>query len=459
MEPVMFLRKREALLLLYRHPTLLYGPRIAVCALGMFLLAGCLSVTKPTPTLPTPIITPTPVVISTTSLPAPTATLNDPTEPLTLTLWLPPEMAPGLQDTPMGHVLDETNQAFVAANPRLRLEIIPKASWGAGGIAHTLLATQPVVPQRMPDIVAIDIAELPKLVQKGILSPLDGLIPAPLWDDLYAFAGEAVTVDGQRFALPFYTDITFLVHNNSLIQSPPLTWDRLDDIGADYIFPAARGDGSTVDAFLLQYLAHGEKLDAQLPHLDSTVLAKVLRDYLSAIEIGVVPETIRDLGTLDDCWAIYLAGDAGMANTSSWHYQRDHAMLQRTRYARIPTASGKPITLARPWAWAVVTQDPIRQEAAARYIVFMLRPDNLSPWIKASFHLPTHHSILTLVIQDENYCTFIDEQLQNAYSYPDMRGYSQVQPAVMRAIQDVLDGIATPERAAVTAAAMIARLK
>jgi hypothetical protein len=40
-----------------------------------------------------------------------------------------------------------------------------------------------------------------------------------------------------------------------------------------------------------------------------------------------------------------------------------------------------------------------------------------------------------------------------------MRHYSEVQDAVSSAIEDVLDGVTTPERAAIATAALLARLR
>ena len=157
---------------------------------------------------------------------------------------------------------------------------------------------------------------------------------------------------------------------------------------------------------------------------------------------------------------MFRSGDAGLTVAHSWQYQRDHDTLpEETRYAQIPTVNGEPLTLARSWAWAIVTQDPVRQEAAAHYIVSTLEPERLSSWISANSRLPTHRSILPLSIIDDEYRTFADTQLQHAYPYPSSRALSQIGVAIMRAIDDVLDGGATSESAAATAAAAVERLR
>ena len=442
-----------------RRRTLMRGLGCAVWTLSGLVLAGCILAKKAAPA-PSPLTdAPSPTATVEMALPTPTTTPGNAAKPITLTLWLPPEMVPSSKGGTTGQVMAQMNQAFMHTNPRIGVKVIPKAPYGPGGLAHMLLATHPVVPARMPDIVAIDASEARELVEAGVLGRLDKLIPEALWEQLFAFAVEAGTVDGDRYLVPFQTDISFLVYNSSLVKSPPPLWENLTEIEANYIFPAGEGDGSAADAFLLQYLARGGDLGGQRPHLDSTVVAEVLTSYRAAVESGVVPETVLDLRTLEECWAEYVAGDAGLANTSSWLYQRDRAVLKRTRYAQIPTGSEIPITLARCWAWAIATSDPVRQKAAARYIAFALRPQNLSSWARVSFHLPTHRPTLPLVVEDEAYCAFLERQLQHARPYPDASVYAQVQEALMQAVAGVLGGVLTPERAAVAAAALVARLR
>ena len=432
---------------------------ILMVALAMHSVVGCSLLTRPTgvPPSPSPTVGLTPTTFS--AWPTPTATLVPQSVPLTLTLWLPPEMLPDAQST--GQLIEGLNKAFVSANPQVRVEVVPKAPYGLGGIANMLLTTHAAVPARLPDIVAIDASELYKVAEGDILVPLSGLISQALWDDLFPWALETITVNGKRLGMPFQTDIAFLVYNASLIQTPPRAWYDLASTKGKYIFPAGRGDGSAADTFLLHYLALGGTFgdsDAR-PSLDTTLMAKVLRDYRSAMELGIVPDTVRTMRTLDDCWSSYIAGEASLTNASSWQYARDRATVQNARYAPIPTINGELVTLARSWAWAIVTRDPMRQKIAVRYIASALRPEYLSAWSKASLHLPVHRSVLELAIEDRDYRAFLVEQLQYARPYPSGRHYSEIQDAISLAIEDVLDGVTTPERAAITAAASLARLR
>ena len=380
-------------------------------------------------------------------------------QPITLTLWLPPEMLPSAEGT--GELVAGLNRAFAAANPLVGIQVVPKASYGPGGMANMLLTTYAVVPAHAPDVLAIDAAELQKLADADVLIPLGGAVPQALWNDLYPWALEAVTIEGKRLAVPFQTDIVFLVYNSAVIAEPPRAWYDLASAKSQYVFPAERGDGSAADMFLAHYLALGGTLSDKSgrPYLDSTIVAKVLRNYRSAMELGIVPGSVRTMRTIDDCWQAYRAGEAGLTNATSYLYGRDRATVLGARYAQLPTLNGEPITLARSWAWAIVARDPERRAVAIRYVQSALQSEHLAQWSKASFHLPTRRSVLELAIEDRDYRSFLVEQLRHARPYPNMRHYSEVQDAVSSAIEDVLDGVTTPERAAIATAALLARLR
>jgi len=295
------------------HSALVLTIAMIALASGALWLVGCslLPESTPTPTSVAPTETPLPSPTASPTL-SPVNTPVDPTAPLTLTLWLPPEMV--LEDEPAAKVIDEMNESFMAANRLVNIEVIPKAAHGPGGLVDMLLATEPVVPGRMPDLVLFDLSELHSLADKDILAPLEDLFPKALWDDLFPFTLQAVTVDEDRLAMPLGADIFFLAYNSAMVESPPRTWDELLTGKATYLFPANQGDGSAADAFLLLYFAQGGSLEgAERLELNTTLAASLLRKYRAAAENGTVPDMVRTMSTLDDCWAVYLAGEASMS--------------------------------------------------------------------------------------------------------------------------------------------------
>lgn len=430
---------------------------LAACSSPFFGRATATPSLAPTATS-APSQTPSLQTSTRAATPSPTATRIDPTAPITLTLWVSPEIAASAQEE--GQAFYTLRQAFEQAYPQATLQIMPKADEGAGSLVNLLLATQPVVPAQLPDLVALDSRDLAELVAHDLLAPLDEELPASLWDDLYPCALQAVTMDGQRMAMPFDADILLMVYNSSMIAQPPQLWSDLATSGGEYVFPTTEGDNSAVDAFLIQYLALGAGLtqDDGTPALDSQALTLVLSNYQQALEAGILPDQVREFGTLADCWNLYITGAVAMSDASSQQIQRQRNILQRTRLAQIPTSSGTPLTLAQMTVWGVVASDPTKRELAARFVEMALQPEYSSTWSTESDHLPITKAGLALALQaDDELRPLADQQLQSAVPYPSREIYDLMAPVVLQAIQSVLDQETTAEGAALKAVAAVER--
>jgi ABC-type glycerol-3-phosphate transport system substrate-binding protein len=416
-----------------------------------------------------PAVTATQTPTATLDLPAarrstpvlqPTPTFVAPGQPLTLTLWLAPDMALG--DLASGAVIANWSERFAQLYPGSNVQIIPKEAYGAGGLSQALLATQPVVPARLPDIVVVDTVELYQLVDAGLATPLDVLLPPSLWDDLYPFALEAASVDGIRFAAPYRVDIPMMVYNRTMVQTPPRTWDELLANRAEYLFPLTQGDSQRLaDMFLIQYLSYGGLLvqGDDRPFLDASVVAQVLRNYRRAADADVLRLAARRLQDLEEGWSLFLSGQAAMCNATALQYLRDRSQLRGAGFAAIPAPLGEATPLASVWGWVIVTPDPTKQEAAARYILGALEADRHVAWLGESHYLPAQPSLLPRVVEDELFRTFLTQQLRRVLVLPRVNHYAQLQDIITRAIEDVLDGVSTPERAGNQVAAEIARLR
>ncbi|MHB0859012.1 MAG: extracellular solute-binding protein [Anaerolineae bacterium] len=390
--------------------------------------------------------------------PTPSEVPWDPNAPITLTVWVPVDLAveAEVEDT----AASALHAALADEEPPVNVVMAPKGTDGPGSLINLLLAMQPIAPSRMPDIIAVDSTDLERLAAEGVLVPLDALIPEDVWEDLFPFASEAGSVAGARVGVPFQADITFLAYNSTMIEEPPATWSELLALGAQYLIPAGDGDMSGADAFAAQYVALGGAFEVDgRPHLDRTLTEQVLRAFEQAAGAGVIPENARSVGTLEESWRVYLTGQVAMSDVSAHLYQSDADKLQRTHYAPLPTIYGHPATLARTWSWAIVTPDARRQAVAARYLVESLQSERMSASCTTRYQLPTRRSALAMGVVDEDLGSFLEGQLEIAKPYPRVEGWSQVKAVLLRAVQDTLDGRVSSEQAAETAVAEVARLR
>ncbi|MFQ6000517.1 MAG: extracellular solute-binding protein [Anaerolineae bacterium] len=416
------------------------GYRVCFSIVASFILVallGCAAAETPTPRASPP---PSPTVAES---PTPSPSPYPPPSAITLTLWTTEAFIPS-PDTPTGEAMEGVYQGFREAHPDVAVQFVPKRPYGKGGILDFLLTASAVAPQTLPDLVTIDLSQVEFLLGKDLLQPWDGLIPEELADDLLPSIRQPGSKEGQLVAFPFQVDIEHLVYNPSLIDSPPRTWDELRSQETTYVFPAGGEEGAVNDSFLIQYLALGGSLvdEEGNPDLDQAVLTQVLEFYRDGYEAGYISPSILEVESLDDSWALFKEGGVAMANVSSQNLLLEGAEVA---YAPLPTKNGGQATMARPWAFVLLTPDPRRQAAAAEFVKWFLTPENLTAWAQASGHLPPSRSALRLAIEDTTYRLFVRRQMEAAYFRP---WNEEIVTALQQAIVDVLSGNATPQEAA-----------
>jgi ABC-type glycerol-3-phosphate transport system substrate-binding protein len=329
-----------------------------------------------------------------------------------------------------------------------------KQPYGQAGILRYLITTANVVPALLPDLAFIDVDEVGEAVQAGLVQPLASLLPPDLVGDLYAFARDACTFGGQLYCLQFQADLDHLVYNSFRLERPPASWTGVLSQSMPYVFPAGGQGGLVNDSFLVQYEAVRLRSEETAPgasFLDETSLVAILRFYRDGVSRGVLPLAILDYHSTDDSWRAYRAGQAAMAQVSAHRYLTERSQAVFARPAPIPAISGPAAPISRGWALVLITPDPARQAAAVRFLELWLSPEVNAAWTQASSTLPTRHASLARWGPMDGYTSFLQQQLLAARPRPTVQGYSQVAAALQRAVEAVLTGELTPEKAAAQA--------
>jgi len=413
-------------------------------------LAACSVAPSPSASTPGREATSTPVstsVAETTPSPSRAPTQPRPTH-ITLTVWGPVQFSPGETDSG-GSVLQAQYEDFAADNAGIGVEYVPKAPYGESGVVDFLLTASYAAPDILPDLAIVDTVELEALVKEGLAQAITGPAADALTTDLYPFASGACTFNGELEGIQFEADIEHLIYYTAALEEPPATWAELFSGPISYTFPAGGENGLVNDSFLIQYLAQGGQLSDKegKPTLDSSPLQRVLRMYDALRIWDVSPPTVRELSSLEDCWAAYTEGNITVSHVSSWRYLTSRSVMQDTSFAPIPTESGLPATMARGSAFVIVTDSPYRQEAATRLIEWLMTPQNLAQWSQASNHLPTRPSALRLTGWPLEYTRFLDTQLANAFYRPSTPEFERMGGVLQAAVGDVLSGEQTPREA------------
>ena len=412
----------------------------------ILLLNACeFSASPPTP--PTGAPTDTPTLPRAT--PLPTERTPPPPSVITLTLWTIETLSP-TQVMTSGQLVAQQLATFQGSHPDVRLKFVRKKPYGKGGILDYLLTTEAVVPHLLPDLVTIDEDELGTAVQRGLVQPLDMLLPPDLIADLYPFAQQAGTFDGRLYGLLFQADLDHGVYHTHQFSSPPASWSDVLSASLPYLLPAGGQAGLVHDSLLIDYLAVSQWSEdrSEEAFWDLESLVEVLRFYRDGVARGVFPPRILDYHSTDQTCRDYLAGQGALAQVSAHCYLTEWNRAPDSAPVPIPSRDGPAAAIGRGWAWAVVASDPTRQSLAAEWIVQWMEPELNAAWNRATGYLPARQSALTMHEEMEEYRTFLHQQLLAAQPRPRLPNYARVAAALQKAVEAVITGAMTPEEAA-----------
>ncbi len=418
---------------------------IVHCAL-FILAAACVSPTStPTQPAPGPTATPTSVLANSTALPAST-----PSETAqVLRLWLPPQFAPD-ESTPSGKVLLAQLAAFEESSG-WRVEVRVKKLAGQGGLLDHLRTSLTVAPSVSPDVIALDSVML--AAAADTIQPLTTISDAEV-SDYYPFATNAARVNDTLMALPFAADALGYAYSTSAYTLTPQSWADLDIESGLVWLPL---NDPTALITLQQYVALGGALTDETgqPTLNAPLLAQVLADYQVMQGASLLPVDVLAAANLDASWTAYRDGRATGAAALFSQYLADRSRVTATSFTFIPVRGGNRATFARQWNYALVAVDPTRQAAALDLMRWLTAPDNVGAWTLAANVLPARAQALN-AWSDTTLATAADRLLNAAQPEPAPSVLSVVGPPVTAAVQAVLNGQASPESAAATAATTIA---
>ena len=166
------------------------GKVLPALLVGLLFLAACdLLGNSPAadialePVTPTPDGNSTPLPLGTPIVSVPITTTED---ALTLTVWLPPEIA---SRTDAGTaVLEQQWLAFRLARPDVTLTVEQKAVLGQGGILNYLRAGRNVAPAVLPDLIALPTNQLAAAANEELIYPVGDWLEQDLVNDLYPSA-------------------------------------------------------------------------------------------------------------------------------------------------------------------------------------------------------------------------------------------------------------------------------
>jgi multiple sugar transport system substrate-binding protein len=317
--------------------------------------------------------------------------------PVEITMWHG-------QDDIAGRVLGELAADFNKTHPDIKV----KATTG-GVVADQMRqkVTTALASGAYPDIAYIFGSDLANLARSDKVLDLTDDVKKPdfHWDDYYAPAKAATTVNGKVRALPALIDDLAVVYNKKLfkemgVPEPPAdgwTWEefaatskQLTDKSKGTFGTAwpSVGDEDTVwRIWPPVWQAGGDVI---------TEDGKVGFGGKPGEQAFAVPDRLAQDGSVyvdtkpdsDQTYQLFNNGKIGMVITGPWQLPDFIDAKVDFGVAPLPTFGGEPLTISAPDTWTLFDNGDKRSKAAVEFIKWLNSPEQDAKWVTKAGSLP-----------------------------------------------------------------------
>ncbi|MCL6454505.1 MAG: ABC transporter substrate-binding protein [Alicyclobacillus sp.] len=327
----------------------------------------------------------------------------------------------------LGTELKTLTNDFEQQNPNIKVQLIFNGSY----TTQQQKLTAAIASHTEPTIAQVQETWETEYYNDGLLQPLQNLLPAATVNDLIPIWKDDSSYNGTLVSVPFNKSDYVLYYNTddfkkAGITAPPTTWDELEK---DAILLTQKagvpGLGIQANWYTFEMLlnqAGGQDLNADQTKAafnDAagqsalSFMRKLVIDDKAATVIG--QNAYLSDGFNTNAYAMDLDTVAALSfiNNPNTHFKV--APLPKGVKAAVPTA-GTNIVLFKSASQA-------QQQAAAKYIDFLISKENTIKWAEATGYLPVRQSALT----DPSWTSFVQAhpnqgvgpaELKDAYFSP-----------------------------------------
>ena len=312
-----------------------------------------------------------------------------------------------------------------------------------------------------PVIFQAEIGFFPRLAEDGVLADLAAfektLEPAIARDFFPALWNYGV-YDGKRYGLPWNASTPVLFYNASQFRAkglkPPATWTEFASVSKALSSRTAKGFLAIADSWQFEQmvLSRGGNVVTSdgKPNFTSKEVVDALEFLRDQVNSGhAIP---RSLGEAQFAILDFVRTKAFMAIASiaNWPDILPFSVAFELGAAPMPRATRNVVPFGG--AQLVVTKDSSANEQAGAwaYWQYLMRPDSIVSWTKASYYVPVRRSVLPLLndwYKENPYRKTAFEQFDEAVPRPRVAGYATWKIFLEEAMEKVLKGGADPKTA------------
>jgi len=301
----------------------------------------------------------------------------------------------------------------------------------------------------------------PRLVEEGALADLSDLsaaLPEALVSDIYPAQWHYGELGGGRYGLPWDMSMPVLIYNATAFRqlgvTPPQTWDAFEAAAARLTTRQTEGYINVSAAFIFEMMVStrgGSVVTAEgQPNLNAPEAVDALTMLKRIADAGNA--TLHSFAELDVALVDFVRtkGMMAFASLAFWPQGQRYSVAFEPAAAPVPTGVSDAVPLMGAQLVVLKSASEVQRQGAVAFWEFLMRPENLATWVKASYFLPARRAALPLLepwYQEDPNRRVALEQLENAVPRPRVGAYVVWQGFLEEALEKSLRGGVPPEAA------------
>lgn len=305
-----------------------------------------------------------------------------------------------------------------------------------------------------PVIFQSEIGFFPKLAEDGALADLSGLekaLPDAVVKDFFPALWSYGLWEGKRYGLPWNASTPVLFYNANLLRAkglkPPSTWPEFAQVSKALTTRGTKGWIAFNDSWQFEQmvLSRGGSVvtDDGKPNFTSKEVVDALEFMRTLVQNGnAIPRNVAEaqFAILD-----FVRTKAAMAIASIANWPDILPFSVAFELGVAPLPKGTKTIVPFGGAQLVVTRDSSADEQAGAWAFwqYLMRPESIVAWTKASYYVPVRRSALPLLTdwyKENPYRKIAFEQFDDAVSRPRNPGYAVWKTFLEEAIERVIKG-------------------
>jgi multiple sugar transport system substrate-binding protein len=371
------------------------------------------------------------------------------------------------QNQSAAKVFNKLVDQFNATHPKIHVD----SQVGAPSDALLQKVTTALAGGKYPDMAYVFGPNVANLARSPKALDLTDAVKSPgwNWDDFFAAARTAVTIDGKVRAVPAVIDSLAVVYNKKLFKQAGIpapkagwTWDdyvatakKLTDAGKGTFgtgWPATGDEDTVWRIWPMIWSAGGDVLSGDGKSVGYSG-ASGLRALTTAQQLAQGKSVYLDKTTgSEQMYRVFNNGRMGMVPTGPWEVPDIVSAKVDYGVVPMPTYGGQPVTISGPDTWMLFNNGGDRSKAATTFAEWLSQPEQDAVWDIDAGSLPLRHSSAEQQVWKDHAAQvtgvqeFVDA-LDTARVRPVIKGYPKLSEAFGQSIAGVLLGQKSPQDA------------